>query len=290
MEYQREDTPVVSTPSQFLRWSVVVLLALFIGVTYYAYSTRRALNERIANVERANNERVTTEVTALKSHASSLSSNVKALDGRLGETAQALDAANQLATRLRVAQDRLSKSVTANAGAIKSVREDTTDQLEAVNGKVGTVSSQIQSTAAALETTKTQVAENRRDLTSTEQRLASQITKNSNDVEALRRHVGHDVFEFDLRKSDGEDLARIEDISLQLRKADARNAKYEVTLFMDDRRIEMKNLVANELVQFLVGKDRVRYEMVVTSVGRDQIRGLVRVPKDRPQMNARATP
>ena len=36
----------------------------------------------------------------------------------------------------------------------------------------------------------------------------------------------------------------------------------------------------NEPVQFLVGKDRIRYELVVNSVDKDRIRGYVSTPKD----------
>lgn len=39
-------------------------------------------------------------------------------------------------------------------------------------------------------------------------------------------------------------------------------------------------MLVNEPVQFLVGKDRVRYEFVVNAVDKDRIRGYVSTPKD----------
>jgi hypothetical protein len=42
-----------------------------------------------------------------------------------------------------------------------------------------------------------------------------------------------------------------------------------------------KDRTANEPVTFLVGRDRVRYELVVNFVDKDRIRGYLSVPKDR---------
>ena len=50
---------------------------------------------------------------------------------------------------------------------------------------------------------------------------------------------------------------------------------------VDDQRLEKKDRTANEPVQFLVGRDQLRYEVVVNSVDKDRIRGYVSAPKDK---------
>ena len=52
-------------------------------------------------------------------------------------------------------------------------------------------------------------------------------------------------------------------------------------MLVNDAALEKKNQPVNEPIQFLVGKDRLRYELVVYSVDKDRIRGYVSAPKDK---------
>jgi hypothetical protein len=54
-----------------------------------------------------------------------------------------------------------------------------------------------------------------------------------------------------------------------------------VIIQVDDSKLEKKDRNANEPVQFLVGRDKLRYELVVNFVDRDRIRGYLSTPKDR---------
>lgn len=275
--------------SLLLRWSPLGLLLLLLAVGYYAYSAQRTLQERITGVERASNEHVTNEVNALRTDTSSLASDLKTLDTRIGTTTDALNSTSTLATNLRSAHDRLAKTVGANSAGLTAVRDDTAAQLAAANTKMGAVSTDVKNVSTRLDSTQTDLAADRRQLTETTTRLSSQIGKNAGDVAALQRQHGHDIFEFDVQKAGGNDVARVEDIRIQLTKADVGHSKYNVILYLDDRRIEKKDLLVNQAIQFVVGKDRVHYELVVTAVDRDRIRGYVSVPKERTQMTARSS-
>lgn len=50
----------------------------------------------------------------------------------------------------------------------------------------------------------------------------------------------------------------------------------------DDTAIQKKDRTANEPVTFVVGRERLRYELVVNYVDKDRIRGYVSSPKDKP--------
>jgi len=278
--------------SLLFRWSPLALLLLLVGVVgvgYYTYSTQKMLQERIMGVERANHEHVSNEVNALKNDTTSLASSLKTLDDRVGTTADELDSTSKLATNLRNAHHRLAKTVGANSSALTAVRNDTATHLAAVNTKMATVSTEVKNVSTRLDSTRADLAADRRQLTETATRLSGQIDKNAGDVAELRRKTEYDIFEFDIQKSGGNDVARVEDIRIQLTKTDVRNAKYNVFLYLDDRRIEKKDLLVNQAIQFVVGKDRVHYELVVTAVDRDRIRGYVSVPKERPQLTAQSS-
>jgi hypothetical protein len=68
---------------------------------------------------------------------------------------------------------------------------------------------------------------------------------------------------------------------LQLRRTDPKKAKYDVLIQVDDSRLEKRDRTANEPVQFLVGRDKLRYEVVVNFVDKDRIKGYLSTPKDK---------
>jgi len=97
----------------------------------------------------------------------------------------------------------------------------------------------------------------------------------------LRKKGERDFFEFDVTKPKKNEMTRIADIQLQLRKTDPKRAKYDVLIQVDDSKLEKKDRTANEPVQFLVGRDKLRYEIVVNFVDKDRIRGYLSTPKDK---------
>ena len=86
------------------------------------------------------------------------------------------------------------------------------------------------------------------------------------ELAELRKKGERDFFEFDLPKPKKNEMTRVADIQLQLRKTDPKKAKYDVLIQVDDSKLEKKDRTANEPVQFLVGRDKLRYELVVNFV------------------------
>jgi len=73
----------------------------------------------------------------------------------------------------------------------------------------------------------------------------------------------------------------VADLQLALLKTDPKKHRYNVAIQVDDNRLEKKDRTTNEPVQFLVGREQLRYEVVVNSVEKDRIRGYVSAPKDK---------
>ena len=111
--------------------------------------------------------------------------------------------------------------------------------------------------------------------------LSEGIAKNSSELADLRKKGDRDYFEFDVRKNSKEPFKRVADIKLALLKTDPKRHKYTCAIQVDDYTLEKRDRTANEPVQFLVGREQLRYEVVVNSVEKDGIRGYVSAPKDK---------
>jgi len=120
-----------------------------------------------------------------------------------------------------------------------------------------------------------------RQLTDVTNVLSERIAKNSGELAELRKKGDRDYFEFDIRKNSKQPLHRVADLQLALLKTDPKKHRYNVAIQVDDNRLEKKDRTTNEPVQFLVGREQLRYEVVVNSVEKDRIRGYVSAPKDK---------
>src|SRR5207244_6195382 len=147
--------------------------------------------------------------------------------------------------------------------------------------KIGTVSSDIKTVAANLDATRHDLADSRREITDVKTSLSAQIAKNAGELAELRKKGERDFFEFDLPKPKKNEMTRVADIQLQLRKTDPKKAKYDVLIQVDDSKLEKKDRSENEPVQFLVVRDTLPYELVVNFVDKDRIRGYLSTPKDK---------
>jgi chromosome segregation ATPase len=169
---------------------------------------------------------------------------------------------------------------------LNAVQQEATTKIDTINGEVQVVRtdldstrndlvltrSDLNSTRSDLDTTREEVANSRRD-------LGSLIARNSSELADLRKKGERDYVEFDIPKD--KKFNRVGDVLVQLKKTDVKKQKYEVVINANDSSIEKKDRTANEPVTFLVGRDRLRYELVVNHVDKDRIRGYVSSPKDR---------
>src|SRR5713226_5811016 len=241
-------------------------------------SVRNSVDERLGSVE----HQVQSTRTQDESKIAQLSSALDVVTQRMGITAQELKEAHAVAEKLKQENtqtaQRLRKELAAKADAqaVKQFHEEATTKLAEVQqdttAKFGAVSGEVQVVRTDLDAT-------REDLANSKKELSSQIAHNSTELAELRRRGERDYVEFDVNKS--KEFARIGDILVQLRKADVKRQKFDVVIQADDTSITKKDRTANEPVAFLVGPDRLRYEIVVNYVDKDRIRGYLSTPKDK---------
>jgi len=257
---------------------VVALMAL---QGYGFLSLRSALENRMGSLEHE-----MQEVRALNSSkVSELTSDLNVVTNRMGVTMQELERARTMTEALKQeharTEQRLRSQLAAKADAklVSKVQQEATSKLAEVQQdattKFTTVSGEVQVVRTDLDATRQELASSQKDITN----VKTEIARNGTELAELRRKGERDYFEFDIPKNKRFD--RIADVLVQLKKTDVKKQKYDIVIQADDNRVEKKDRATNEPIQFLVGRDRLRYEFVVNYVDKDRIRGYVSTPKDK---------
>jgi len=269
-------------------------IALLVGSQLYGdWSSRSAADARAKELE----TQIQTVRAADAARIAELAMELELVQGRVGATAADTKSAQKLAASTRQEQARavsaLKQTLADNekeyARVLDSLRQESGVKLEAVreeaSTRIGAVSGDVTNVRTDLDATKNDLAASRREITDVRDSLGRQIAHNSDEVALLKRRGERDYYEFDIRK---KDVRRVAGIRLELNRADTKAHRYDVTLQIEDNKVQKKGQLVNEPVQFLVGKDRVRYELVVNSVDKDRIRGYVSTPKDSVAPNSLA--
>ena len=262
-------------------------VAALFGFQQYGMMTgRHAVEDRISALE--------TELQSARdanaANVTRVSSDLGVVSEKLGITEKDLEKARKQAEMLRAEHVRTTKGlkeeIASNSQAVTSLRDETatnvtklTEGQNEATTKIGAVSGDVQVVRTDLDSTKSDLASSRKEMIDIRDSLGREIAKNSGEVAELRRRGERDYVEFDVRKA--KDASRVGDIQLQLKKADPKTKRYDLVMLVNDAHLDKKNQPVNEPIQFLVGKDRLRYELVVFSVDKDRIRGYISTPKDK---------
>ncbi|HET9217000.1 MAG TPA: hypothetical protein VFR18_08480 [Terriglobia bacterium] len=261
----------------------VVGLAMWMGYQTYAdRSSQNATDTRLAAIESQLQSMRETDAAKI----AEISSLLDAVQSRVGVTATDLANAQRAAANARKEQARtetaLRQALDEQARTVSSIRDESDAKLAAVRqettSQFGEVTGQVSTVKTDLETTKSDLAANRREMGDIRDSLGRQIARNADELAVLKRRGERDYFEFDIRKS--KEMERVAGIRLQLNKADVKAKKYDLTLQVDDSKLQKKGQLLNEPIQIMVGKERIRYELIVNVIDKDRIRGYISTPKD----------
>jgi DNA repair exonuclease SbcCD ATPase subunit len=274
--------------------ALAVALIAIAAVAYAQFSGKSALEERLAALEGQLQE----NVTRLDQNTTSLASDLDVVTKRIGVTDQELNSARRFAEKLRVEQEearaKLAEELATKASAsevtnvannVALAREETATKVAEVqrqaDSRITSVSGDVKTVASNLEATRQDLAASRRELGDVRSSLSEQIARNAGELAALRLKGERNYTEFDIKKGKKNEMTRVSDIRIELRETDVKKQKYNVVVQIDDNKYEKKDRLANEPVEFLVGREKLRYEIVVNIVDKDRIRGYVSAPKDR---------
>ena len=269
------------------RWIPVFLIANFALVLILAfslYSVRNGLGDEISKLQAMSAQ---TQSDTNKKLVN-LSSDFDLMNKRVGVTSTELSQARETAQTLRRQHEQATRELAAQLAAkanstdVDSFKQEASTKMAAIqedsNAKLGSVSGEVTGIKNDLVATREEFG---RQLVDVKTVLSEGIARNSGELAQLRQKGERDYFEFDIKKDSKHPMQRVADLQLGLTKADPKQHKYSIAIQVDDNRLEKKDRTSNEPVQFLVGRDQLRYEVVVNAVDKDRIRGYVSAPKDK---------
>jgi chromosome segregation ATPase len=204
--------------------------------------------------------------TSLHDQARTMSSQAKA---------EATARAEQLARQIEAEQAKVQQQVSSEISDVKQSATAANSKIADVSTDVGNVKTQVSATQAELQKT---IA----DLKSVTGDLGVQsglVATNGKELAALRRLGERNYIDIKLGKT--KKAQRFGDITLLLKDANVKKNKYTVEVMADDKLTEKKDKSINEPVQFYTSKGgRLPYELVINTVGKNEIVGYLSTPKE----------
>jgi len=274
-------------PSPAVLALIAALVLLFAG-SVYLFLQVADLRTQVAELTQYR-ETVTTDIATMREMAElstgqaqqeletlrqALDEAQKAASTAVGRAkTEAQKHAEKLAQDIAQRQQALQEQVTSEFTQVKQAADQTSARIVEVSTDVDKVESEVTATKAELDKTITDLKRVNGDMGV----MSGLIATNAQELSALRELGDRNYFEFQLARTKAPQ--RVGEISLQLKKADAKRNKFTVDVFADDKRIEKKDKTTNEPVQFYVAGTRQPYEIVVYQVDKGQIVGYLSTPK-----------
>src|SRR5437879_4140187 len=173
-------------------------------------------------------------------------------------------ATHQLAARRKPADDprfnQMQQQLSEQQKQLASTREDIEKTRNDLDGK--------------LNSTRTDLDGR---LSSTRDELNGSIARTHEQLVALEKRGERNYFEFQLDKS--KNFQRVGPISLSLRKVNYKHKSFNVTMMIDDFKLDKKNVNLYEPVWITLTDRPQPVELVVNKVSKDQVTGYLSEPK-----------
>lgn len=218
------------------------------------------------------------ELQDARNQAATAAGEVKA-----GATRRAEELSAELARRL-VSEQAWNERLQAQ---LKRDLSQVEEAAHKANSKLGEVSTEVVAV-------RTEVAANRNRLERTVADLrrvkgdmgvqSGQIATNQKELQVLKAIGEKSYYEFDIKSKESSTIAGV---NVVLKKTDPKKFRFTLDVLANDKKVEKKDRIINEPVQFLVTKVRQPYalevnelyEIVVNEVGKDRIKGYIATPK-----------
>jgi len=266
------------TTPRYGLFGFLILLALLGYIIYDLQASKKHIQETQKAQMAALEEKMVARLDQSDKELDSLTSDFKVVRDRLGVTQKELDQARQLAQKLRLEQEQSVQALhaqisqKADSQQLNALKEESSTKFGAVSADVTAVKTDVATTRKDLEGT-------RRELVDVKDTLSQQIARTHDELQQLRLKGERNFYEFELNKS--KKVALVGDVRIMLLDTNAKKKNYGVRIVVDDNQLEKKNRTVNEPVQFLVGRTKLRYELVVNDVQKDKISGYLSTPKDK---------
>jgi chromosome segregation ATPase len=269
-----------------------VLLIVLLAVVYLFYdnystgqATQRKINDLADQMKKLEMNGKVAEAS-FSDQVSSLKTDLAGTRKEVGNTqAELKKAATQIQAEGQQTKRELSKALANKADAfqveaqVQAAKSEAAQKISQVNTEVGGVKSQVTTVKNDLESTRRDLEGTQRKLVDVGDRLTAAVAKNATELAQLRLKGEREYIEFTIPKK--KESVKVEDIRLMLTKTDTKKGRFNLKIFVDDSELEKKDRLINEPIQFLVGHNHVRYEVVINWVQKNEAGGYLSIPKDK---------
>jgi chromosome segregation ATPase len=279
-----------------LKLSLLLILILAVIYLFYdgylsekkAQAAQKQIEHLVEQVHRLELSGKVTEA-AFSNQVSSLKSDIVGTQKEVDSTqAEFKKTASQIQAEGQKTKRELSQALVTKADAshvsqveaqVQAAKSEAENKISQVNTEVGGVKTQVSAVKNDLEATRRDLEGTQRQLVDVRDTLSAAVAKNATELAQLRLKGERDYIEFTIPKK--KQLVKVEDIRLMLTDADVKKGKFSMKINVDDSQIEKKDRLVNEPMQFLVGQNRVRYEVVINWIQKDKAGGYLSIPKDK---------
>jgi hypothetical protein len=265
-------------PSNAGRNALILVLGLAV-VAIFAYSMVGLSNQRKRADELAStNQSLRDSLARVQDQLQSVSTRLETMaepktPEQPARIARAAEPAAKAAPKSR------AKSPSVASGAARS---STDLRWKQVQDRIASQQKQLESAQQDLASTREEVDKTRQDLNgrldSTRDELGTSIAKNHDELVVLERRGERNYFEFQLGKS--KEFQRVGSLSLSVRKVDSKHRSYDLSLLVNDQKLDKKHVNLYEPISIRSSDQPV--ELVVNEIGSNQIKGYVSEPKYKP--------
>ena len=266
-----ETAPTKTSKTEPWRYVLLGVIAIYVIVSlYFIFDTR----SRLASFEKAQKAAIQRLSERQASADDELNASLESLAGHVEVAEQELHQRMQAGTTdLRRQQQALEKRLQKEQVAQKEQIGQVSGQVADVHNELGSAKVDIATTRADLETTKVKLDRAIGDLTG----QSSLIARTREELEELKHRGDRNYYEFVLSK--GARPTAVLTVSLQLKKVNEKKNQFTLNVIADDRKIEKKDRGVAEPLQFYTGRNRLLYEVVIFSVGKNEVTGYLSTPK-----------
>jgi chromosome segregation ATPase len=279
---------------------LVLIVILLLAVIYLFYDSSQMKKDQQAQIAKITDQLQTLESNhktgeaTLSSQISSLKTDLASAQEAVGTTkADLRRTAAQIQAEGKKTKTELSEAIASKADTrqveaqVQAAKTDAENKIGQVSTEVGGVKTQVTAVKTDLDATRRDLEGTQRQLIDVRDTLNAAVAKNAAELAQLRLKGEKDYFEFTLPKKNEQ--IKVEDIRLTLLKTNQKKGKFNLKVAVDDSSLEKKDRSINEPIQFLVGQNRVRYEVVINWVQKDKAGGYLAIPKDKALSAERAT-
>src|SRR6266853_111834 len=246
---------------------VVALVGLVLA--HNASTQAQEIQQALENKVKALQTDFTNQIATIQQHEtqtdaanSGLQSDLSVMTKKLRLTQGDLKKAHAEAAEIKTESEQ---KIAEMDGAVKTelATKASRDDVKTVDGRVSGVRTDLETTQSDMKMARSE--------------LGTLIARNHEDVEQLRRLGEREYIEFTIDTKNKPQ--KVGAFVVELRGTNPAKKRFNVSLIVDDSRIDRKNLLVDEPIFFHQGSDRRPLELVVNTVAKDKVTGYISVPK-----------